>query len=569
MPGRSNTAVPGAAALRVLQVIDRLEVGPARVEPRRVTAAYTVTQGGRTESRDLVFRFHEDVFAAAPAGAAGAGPASSRAAASRVAPESARARAADAGARNLAAMMAAQIAVNYGLFCREIVFHGPLDGADRQFLAEMSAITARDIFVRKLLRPKPFFDPWVERLPAVQLDSYSQARLVFPETPPAPRGRTATSRAAPESARAAGSASRRAGPLSDPPLPAWDVGPGAPRTALLASGGKDSLLTHRLLAECGQETHPLFVNESGRHWFTALNAYRHHAAAVPHTGRVWTNSDRVFSWLLRHLPFVHADYHRHAWPGYPIRVWTVPVFLFGVLPLLRRRRVARLAAGNELDTTAYGSHEGIDHYYCLYDQSRDFERRLNDYFRQKRWGVQLFSVLRSMSGLLIQKQLLRRYPESLPLQMSCHRAHPGAGCMLPCGRCEKCIGVMASLVACGGDPLACGYSREQVARCLAELPARGTWQEPAAVEHLGYLLAARGLLPAATVGGFAARPRPEVMQLRFDGERSDLDDLPADLRRPLLTLLLAQADGAVRLAGDRWVAFDPLREPLAVAAAPR
>ncbi|MFP3912873.1 MAG: hypothetical protein ACLFUT_12435, partial [Desulfobacteraceae bacterium] len=43
------------------------------------------------------------------------------------------------------------------------------------------------------------------------------------------------------------------------------------RHAVSSSGGKESLLTYGLLQELGIETHPLFVNESGRHWFTALN----------------------------------------------------------------------------------------------------------------------------------------------------------------------------------------------------------------------------------------------------------------------------------------------------------
>ena len=79
---------------------------------------------------------------------------------------------------------------------------------------------------------------------------------------------------------------------------AWDP-PDPGRHAVLSSGGKDSLLTYGLLQEIGREVHPIFVNESGRHWFTALNAYRHFESKVPHTARVWTNCDRVFSSMLK------------------------------------------------------------------------------------------------------------------------------------------------------------------------------------------------------------------------------------------------------------------------------
>ena len=494
---------PQREDLSLLQLIDRLEVGPVRVEPRRVTAPYTVHQQGRTDTCELVYRFEEDVFFEGDV--FGGRP--------------------ELEALNLASLMTAQVALNYGLFCHEIVFHGAFDAADRTFLTEMAATAARDVYVRKLLRPKPFFTPWVEQIPTVQLSSYLLARLRFAQEIP------------------------------EGTVPPWEVEPS--RVALLSSGGKDSLLSHQLLAECGQEVHPTFVNESGKHWFTALNAYRHFAAEVPNTARVWTSSDRVFAWLLRHLPFVKPDYSRYRAPGYPIRVWTVPVFLFSTLPLLRKRGVGRLVVGNEFDTTVRDLYEGIPHYYCLYDQSRDFDLYLSAYFRRKGWNLQAFSILRSLSGLLIQYLLLRRYPHDQRLQTSCHHARSEAGRMVPCGKCEKCVGVMAALAAFGGDPAVCGYTAEQVERCLRELPEHGTWQEPAALQHLAFLLHEKGLLPAARVGSFAAEPHPEMMKLRFDNDASALDDMPEDLRRPLFRLLLEHAEGAVQLVNDEWIDFDP------------
>ena len=40
-------------------------------------------------------------------------------------------------------------------------------------------------------------------------------------------------------------------------------------------GYYDSLLSYGLINELGYETHPIFINESGRHWLTALNAYKY------------------------------------------------------------------------------------------------------------------------------------------------------------------------------------------------------------------------------------------------------------------------------------------------------
>ena len=150
----NETTSPGDA-LSFLQLIDRLEVGPPRIEPRRVVSRYTVWKDGKADSCDLVYRFAEDVF----------GPP-------------------DAGALNLASLMAAQVAVNYGLLCREIVFHGSFDAVDREFLTAMAALAARDIYVRKLLRRKPFYTSWVEQIPVVCRECYLLAHLRFPEAPP-------------------------------------------------------------------------------------------------------------------------------------------------------------------------------------------------------------------------------------------------------------------------------------------------------------------------------------------------------------------------------------------------
>ena len=48
--------------LEKLMVIDRLEVGPVRIEKNRLVAPYRVLQNGEFETMDLIYRFEEDVF---------------------------------------------------------------------------------------------------------------------------------------------------------------------------------------------------------------------------------------------------------------------------------------------------------------------------------------------------------------------------------------------------------------------------------------------------------------------------------------------------------------------------
>ncbi len=502
-----RTSDPGNPAdpLAVLDVIDRLVVGPVRVERNRVLTPYAVTIDGKEESTELAYRYEEDVFD----------------------PE-------DPASIHLASMVGAQVALNYGLFCREIVFHGPFDRADRRFIQDMAKNTAREIYVKKFLEPNPFLVGAVTDLPTIKLPSYLRAELIFSDEP-------------------ANTTHHARGRSTRPPLSV-----NRSKHMILSSGGKDSLLSYGLLRDAGMDIHSVFVNESGKHWFTALNAYRHFAAHVPNTSRVWTNADRVFSWMLRRLPFIRRDFLDIRSDEYAIRLWTVAVFIFGALPLARKHGIGRIVIGDEYDTTDRQLHKDIPHYNGLYDQSRYFDNAMTRYYTQKNWGISQFSLLRQLSELLIQKTLALGYPDLQRLQMSCHATHKTNEHVRPCGRCEKCRRIVAMLKAIGADPENCGYSAEQIDGCLRSLAKKDIHQESDGVEHLAFLLRERGLLDGLAIGPRRAKERKHVVNLRFDPQRSPADSVPTDLRRPLYSILMKQADGAVRRNGKVWIAYDPL-----------
>jgi len=479
--------------LKSLQVIKRLELGPTRLEPRRLIAPYKVIQGAKEDTIDLIYHFEEDVFD----------------------PD-------ELTSRNLASVIAAQVALNYGLFSKEIIFHGCFDKHDRLFLEEMAQNTAQEIYVKKFLQPNPFLCDDTATLPAVKVESYLQARIIFEDSS-----------------------------VGDPSEHrVWQTD--HQRHAVLSSGGKDSLLSFGLLHELGYQTHPVFINESGRHWFTAINAYRYFCASYPHTARVWTNSDRVFAWMLRHLPFIRQDFSNVRSDEYPIRLWTVAVFLFGALPLLRKRNIGRLVIGNEFDTTRRLTSSGVNHYDGLYDQSRYFDNALTRYFSRKGWGVCQFSILRQLSDILIQKILVERYPNLQKNQVSCHAATLKNSRALPCGRCEKCRRIVAMLTALDANPRVCGYTSRQIEQCLSSLAHKDIHQEQACAQHLRFLLRQKGV-PALQKVSMSVKEKPEVMKIRIDTEHSPIGGIPIDLRTPLYRIFLEYADGAVRRSGRLWI----------------
>jgi len=501
----------GADAWNCLHVIDRLEVGPVRLEPHRLVTPYTLIRKGKAASTEHIYRYEEEVFDPSdPEGLA------------------------------LARMMAAQIAINYGLFCEEIVFHGDYDAADRDFIEKMMENTSREIAVKKFLQPNPFLLGPAASLPVVRPSRWTHARLRFTN-------------------ESVGTAPRRRPPSNDDARATAGWSARQESVAVLSSGGKDSLLSFGLLREIGQELHPIFINESGNHWLTARNAYKHLAVEHPGTARVWTNSDRVFAWFKRHLPFIRPDFLSVRADDYPIRLWTVAVFLFGALPLLRKRGIGRLVIGDEYDTTRRAVFQGISHYDGLYDQSRFFDRELSRYFQRRGWGVRQFSLLRPLSEFLVQKILARRYPDLFVHQVSCHAAHLEDGRVRPCGKCEKCRRIVGMLVASTVDPALCGYTPAQVENCLRALATAGVHQEADCASHVLYVLQQKGRLPAGE-GVLRPRSHPEVMQLRLDPERSPLDDIPEDLQERLLRIYLSHAKGAVRREGRAWVRCDAFVE---------
>ena len=489
--------------LSILDVINRMEIGPVHVERRRLVAPYKLIQNKKSDSFDLIYHFEEDVFD----------------------PE-------EQAALNLASMIGAQVAFNYGLFSKEIIFHGPFDEVDRKLITEMMANTAREIYVKKFLEPNFFLRGEASRLPVVKRKTYLRAEIIFADE-----------------YKISSAAKRKTSYESE-----WAVDNS--RHAVLSSGGKDSLLSFGLLQEICGEAHPIFINESGRHWFTALNGYRHLKGRYPETARVWTNSDRFFAWMLRHFPFVRQDFANVRSDEYPIRLWTVAVFLFGALPLLRKRGIGRLVIGDEFDTTVRASHQRITHYNGLFDQSRYFDNALTRYYQRKNWKINQFSIIRPLSEILIEKILVERYPELQRNQVSCHATHTVRGRVHPCGRCEKCRRIVGMLMAIGADPSACGYSSEQIDYCLQSMAEKGVHQENVGARHLTYLLKHKGLIPKPAKG-FKACPQPEVMKLRFNPENSPFEAIPDDLRQPLMRIFLDHSQGAVRREGRTWVDFNP------------
>lgn len=480
--------------LQSFKVLKKLSVRNIVIEPKKVKAEYCIEKGnGEVFINELIYSYEHTYF-----------------------------NKKDSEDINLASVMLAQVAMNYGLFFEIIEFDGLFDQADQRFIIEMTENTSREILVNKLLIKNEFLKAPFNELKAEKFNKYTQAEIRFINT------------------------------KFDQLLPTAKIcHTDIYKYAILSSGGKDSLLSYGIIKEIA-EPYPVFINEAGRHWFTALNAYRYYKENEPNTEKPWCNSDRIFNWMLKHFPFIVENYSTLRADIYPIRLWTVAVFLFGVLPVVRKKNIGNIIIGDEYDTTVKGNFEGISHYNGLYDQSLYFDNALTRYYHKKGWDINQFSLLRSCSELLIMKILVKRYPGLQEQQVSCHAAHEEGGRMKPCGHCEKCRRIVGMLKALNEDPARCGYSETQILQGLHALEQSSVKQIGSDAAHLYQLLLDKKLIKENDHTKKLGKSHPEILKLRFDKERSRLKDIPVYIRIPLFNLLMLYANGAVSLENKVW-----------------
>lgn len=471
-----------------LKCFDRITVRLGRLKPRSAEVVYTLEYDGLRKEYRLLSSYPEDASVK--------------------------------GYREMAAVAGIVPAVNYGLFADEILLDLPLHELDYRFFVDMMEVTARDIFVNRIV---------------------ARTGLIREEYVPDPED------VEPEDARPRAHVSVRETFQGTDIEASLDYG----RCGVMSSGGKESLLSYAVLGELGCEVYPFFLNEAGRHWFTALTAYRELSRLDPKTRKVWSNIDRLFAFIEKNMKIVVPRYWRKNREIYPIRLFWYAHYILAFLPLFAKYGVGNVVMGNEFDDTAGLTFEfkGIRHYYATYDQSADFDRYMTRWFRERGIGLAQWSPLRPISPLVVIRILFSRYPHLARLQTSCHSTRIEGGVVKPCGTCFKCNGVLLMLLAEGIEPGLIRYEKRHVDTLPQRIEKGMLRLEESIVKHCLYKVAERGLwkLPGA-------EPVWHVEALHFDNVNSPPDFIPFPaLRKRVLELFEKYTVGYVKLEGGKWV----------------
>ncbi|MEA3200377.1 MAG: hypothetical protein QOE90_1805 [Thermoplasmata archaeon] len=425
--------------------------------------------------------------------------------------------------RNHARLHHAIPSLNYGLFCERVVLEFPLEPSDVAYLRQMQGITAREQYLTRFVTDEPH--------PLILPEFHVKPEDFEPE-------------AVDDLAEIVVEERRVEGPprVVDPE-----------RFAVLSSGGKESLLTYGLLRELGRDVSPVYVNESGRHWHTALLAHRLHERTDPRTRRIWSSIDRLYVAANKLLPCVRQDWQRLEADVYPIQLFTFNSYQIAVAGLCLHEGIGTMLMGNEFDEGPWPEVKGVRHWWGIYDQSQEFDLVLNAYFAEKKWGgLTQTSLLRTLSSLLIEDLLATRYPDLLTVQTSCHATHMEDGAPAPCGRCSKCQGVILLLLAGGHDPAKLRYAKEDVDALAHRIAESEIKVDQVEAEHAMWMAQQRGWRFEGSGNGYAPREHPQVQSVRFHPEMSRRDAMPPSLVAQVYPIFLTRAKGVLEKRGEAW-----------------
>ncbi len=406
--------------------------------------------------------------------------------------------------------------LNYGLFTKEIRLQFPLTHADYHLLTKLNTIFSRDIYVNKILRRRadyllPMYHPNETQVTPQDADPTAQIN-----------------------------------PLKTTADTSFGIPLNRNRCGLLSSGGKESLLTYGLLKEIGAEVYPLYINESGGHWRTALPAYRYHKTSDPHTRRVWTNVDRFYVFMLDNLACMRKDHRNIHADTYPLRLCIFPYYVFALLPEFLQNKIGNLLIGSEFDDQRMmPEYLGIPHYYGVYDQHQDFDILMNQWYTKRIPGLVQWSAVRNISCLIVERILVKRYPDLASYQRSCHSCHIINNDVLPCGVCSKCMGVLLFLLANHADPMIMNFSAEDVSLFPQRLQQVNLRLDSDEKEHSLHLYHRNAPSPKE-------KNIQHIEQIHINPLACDPHYIPAQFRDKLYTILTNYTIGFCKLHNTTW-----------------
>jgi hypothetical protein len=406
--------------------------------------------------------------------------------------------------------------LNYGLFSKKFNLDFALTNADVNLLNELNKVFSRDIFINKMLQRRANYI-----LPKFILDE----KNVKPEDAN-PKAKIRCAKTTQD----------------EKVTKKMDIS----KCGVLSSGGKESLLTYGMLREIGCTVFPLYVNESGGHWRTALPAYKFHKEIDPKTQRIWTNVDRFYNFMLDNLKFIRNDHRKIRADTYPIRLCIFPYYVFALLPIFADNEIGNLLIGSEFDDLRNSpKYCGIKHYYGIYDQHQDYDIVMNKWYSKRIPGMIQWSAVRNISGLIVERTLVKRYLDLAEYQRSCHSCHFEKNAIISCGKCSKCMGVLLFLLANNADPKIMNFKEEDIQSFTERVKFSNLRLDQDEKDQSFYLLGRKDIFPNIN-------PVNHVEKIHINHATCEPQYMPEQFRDELLKIIENYTTGYCILKDGKW-----------------
>jgi hypothetical protein len=419
--------------------------------------------------------------------------------------------------RNIAGLILTMPAINFTYFARKLTLNFPVSMKDMELIKNFMKINAHEVFINKIINRrydfiKPEFIPSEDDINEANADGITE--LVCPE-------------------------------IINEERP-WNTSPD--KVAIMSSGGKESLLAFGIFNEINkpENNYSFYFEESGSHWLTAKTAYDYYKENFGNVMKVWSNTDRFYHEMLKHIKIVNTDMIDILSDDYPIQVFIFPVYIFLLLPLVKKYSIGNIIMGDEFDDPReMGDYKGLKYYYGIFDQTYDFNDMLSVYFNNKGINSAVYSIVYPATGYLEEKILMERYRNLFLQQRSCHSCHRKDGIIEPCGKCSKCLGILLFIEASGGNPEDILYSDADVKLLKRRLSKARLRLDP---DERVYAESKIGLYSgsienAEHAGGLHIMPY----------ENSLFSVIPDNFRSAIENIFSAYADGIFKLENGKWI----------------
>jgi len=410
--------------------------------------------------------------------------------------------------------------LNYGLFSKKINLNFQVSKSDLLLLDELNKVFSKDIFVNKILRRRtnyilPEFLPNEKN---VKIEDASPKAVIKPTK------------------------------IYNDAFISKNMDKNS--CGILSSGGKESLLTYGILKEIGCKVYPLYINESGGHWRTALTAYKYHKKNDPRTEKVWTNVDRFYVFMLDNLKFIRSDHRKIRADTYPIRLCVFPFYVFSLLPIFSKEKIGNLLIGSEFDDLRTKPlYLDIPHYFGIYDQHQDYDYVMNIWYKKRLSGLYQWSAVRNISGLIVERILTKRYPELAKLQRSCHSCHFENKNIVPCGVCSKCMGILLFLLANKIDPKIMKFRKKDIELFTKRVTPKNLRLDEDEKNQSFYLIGKKDQIPDI-------KPIDHVEKIHIFKDTCNINLIPNHVRNDLLSTIKNYSTGYCKLVGKKWISIN-------------